>query len=356
MLLKAVKIKPFVILLVLALFISSCMKEEEEPKKTMESIRNEEGVPVKVKEIKTKRFEKKLTFFAKLEGHKESVRGSSIGDKVLKINNRVGDFVKAGKVVVEFPLDIPSMQYEQAKAAFEISQKNYNRMKNLLEAGEISQMQYDGVETEYLVNKRNFESIKQALFVESPISGTIVEIYVREGDMIVSNMPGQPVPLFKVSQLERMIAKVWVSGDEIQYIKKGMKAIGRWNGGTYSGTISDIALAMDEKRNAFQVEISFPNPKRELKSGTTIDLDVIIYSNDSAIVVPQNLIVTEAGKSYIYVAENDKAVKKLISTGNVSGISFEVREGLRSGEMLITEGSTLLNNGTKVKILNTGGK
>jgi hypothetical protein len=48
-------------------------------------------------------------------------------------------------------------------------------MKTLLVAGETSQANFDGAETKYLVDKRNFETANQALFIDAPYDGVIVE-------------------------------------------------------------------------------------------------------------------------------------------------------------------------------------
>lgn len=330
---------------------TSCAPEEKTEAKSMEEIRTEEGYPVKTMTLTPTDFSKSYNYFAKLHGYKESEMGSSIGDRILKINNKIGDYVKEGDIVIEFPKDNPSMPYDQNKTAFETWEKTHERMKNLLEAGNISQQQYDDVNTQYLVAKRNYEAVKQVVFIESPIDGQIIDIYAREGDMIVSVMPGQPKPLFKVAQLDRMRATVWASEAEINQIRKGMEVIGTWNNKTYKGTVSSVALSVNSKKNAFEVEIIFPNGNRELKSGITMDLELLTYHKKDAISIPRNLIVEESGKNYVFVADGDKAIKKLVVIGTKNGSHVEIAEGLNLNDVIITEGASLLENNSKINVI-----
>jgi multidrug efflux pump subunit AcrA (membrane-fusion protein) len=58
----------------------------------------------------------------------------------------------------------------------------------------------------------------------------------------------------------------------------------------------------------------------------------------------------EDGREFVYLAKNDKAEKRFIETGVVSGINVEVLEGLNPGDKLITKGDALVENGVKIKI------
>jgi RND family efflux transporter MFP subunit len=334
-----------VILSSMVISLPSCTKEKKIPPKSMEQIRNEEGVPVKIQEIVAKKFEKFLSFYCKLSGIQESTTHSLVADKIAKVRFKLGDGVKEKQIVVEFPLDNPAVQYSQAKAAFENSEKMYRRMKELLASGETSQLNYDNIETQYLVNKRNWESVKQMLFVEAPISGTISELFVKEGDDI-----DRGKPIFTVAQLNRMKAKIWVSETEVTYLKTGMNATLIYNDTPFEGKISEIGLVMDPYTKAFGVEIQFNNPKRILRSGVTSEIRIRTYLNPSAVIIPRNLIMKEGNQSFVYLVKGSTAEKRLIETGLESGIDVEIKNGLQPGDIIVIEGSSLLQNGSKILV------
>jgi RND family efflux transporter MFP subunit len=271
------------------------------------------------------------------------------GDEIKEVKASIGDYVKEGQVIIEFPKDNPALQYEQAKEQYEIMKKTYDRMKNLLEAGQIAQSRFDEVETQFKVAKRNFESIKQILFVEAPISGTIISLPVRAGDL-----PKRDAPLFTVAQLHKMIVKVDVSEKEIGLVERGMKARAVWNGKEFEGVVTDVPLAMDLKSRSFPVEVRFDNPRKELKSGVTIEVILDAVNKEDVLTIPRSVTIEEGGNYFVYLVKDNKAAKTQIEIGAESGVEMEVMSGLMPGDTLINCCQNMLKDGKKVKIVNKG--
>jgi len=332
-------------MLVISFFLFGCGREEKEAK-SIEEIRKDEGVPVKVNVIETKTFEKYYSFYSKLCGIKEATKGAIVGGKIEKINARVGDLVKKDQIIVEFDKANPGLQYEQGKSAFINAEKTYERLKKLLEAGETSQANFDGAETQYLVAKRNYESLKQMLFIEAPFEGTLVNMKVYEGDNV-----DKDTHLFTIAQLDKMRAKLWASESEISMINKGMAAEMLINNRKYSGRVVDVSLAADPYKQAFYAEVEFNNPNRELKSGVVADIKILTYRNTKAIVIPRNLLMEDEKGSFVFTVNNNTAEKRYVKNGNDSGLDYEIKEGLKKGDVLVVQGGTQLDNGTKVKVI-----
>ena len=337
----------FVLVLIIAgsLLINGCGKDEE-TSKSIEQIQEEEGIPVKITEVKLQPFKKYLSYFSKLGGIKESTRGAIVGGKIEKINFKVGDFVKEDQVVLQFPEDHLAAQYEQAKSAFENAEKTYERMNALLKAGETSQANYDGAETQYLVAKSNLQASKDMIFIDSPFDGYLVDLKVNEGDNVKSD-----THLFTIAQLNIMKAKVWVTDKEIGLIKKGMEADITFNNKVYKGKVTDVSLGIDPTKQAFYAEVEFSNSNLELKNGLTIEVKILVHENNNAIVIPRNLVQKDEKGTFVFVDEKGKATKKYITNGMDSGIKYEVTGGLNKGDKLITQGASQLNDGSKIKVI-----
>ncbi|MFH0736106.1 MAG: efflux RND transporter periplasmic adaptor subunit [bacterium] len=333
--------------IIIAVFAAACGGEDVEKTKSMAQLQNEEGVPVKVKKLEHETFEQGISFYATLAGYKESIQGAMIGDRVDKILVSVGSYVEQNQVVVKFPTDNAELMYEQVKAGFENTEKTYLRTKSLYEAGETSLANFEGIETKYKVEKRNVTAIEKALFIQSPISGKIVEIFVKEGTSVKSE-----TPLFKVAQTDRIRAKIFASQDEVNKLKLGMPASIEYGGSTFKGSVSEISLSMDEMRRAFAVEVLFNNPQQKLNSGVTVDVNVNTYSKQNAIVLERNFIGKEGNKKFVFVTNDGLAEKKYITTGEENGICVEVLSSLKQGEILVTEGVSKLEQGKKVKVIN----
>jgi RND family efflux transporter MFP subunit len=335
----------------IALTLTSCLKDKPEPPKSMEQIKAADGIPVTITEIIPTGFTKELSYFSTLSGYKESVERARVSDQILKINAKVGDFVRENQVIMEFPSNNPVMQYEQAKAALDNAATTLKRMKELLDAGEISQQMVDNTNTQYIVAKRNFEQMNQIIAAKAPISGTIISMPVRVGDV-----PKFEAVLFTVAITNKMIAKVNISDREIGMIKKGMPADVTWNGNVYRGTVSLIGLELSPLTRSFPVEIVINNPKNELKSGITVDVSIKIADDNNVIALDRKFILDEEGKKFVFIEDGGFAKKRQISTGKESGVMVEITNGIQPGDRLISCCTTFLEDGSKIKIESMGNK
>lgn len=334
------------VFLVTFIGFTGCSDGEVEESKSLEQIQKEEGIPVTVEKIAQQKFVKHLTFFGKFKGDKETIVGAMIGGRIEKINARPGNIVRKNDVIIQFPEDSPASQYQQAKSSFENSEKTFQRMKALFEKGEIAQAQYDGVETQYTVAKRNYETMKDMLRLDAPYDGTITEVMVHEGDNVK-----EKTALFTIAKLNKMTIRVQLSDDERMQIKIGMKAIANVGSKSFTGKVSELSLSVNPMTQSFYADLVFDNSKREILAGTTADVKIVTYENNNAIVITRNLVKDESGKKIVYLAGDEKAHKRFVTISNENGSSFEIESGLKEGDLLIVKGSSRLTDGTKIKVI-----
>jgi HlyD family secretion protein len=180
---------------------------------------------------------------------------------------------------------ITQKQYEDAIARYDLmnaqyisAQENYNKVKKIFQQEEIDQAKANlnkataGVE---LLKKNIRDS-----YVISPIKGFIVKTFVERGES-VSPMSS----LFKVSDLDEVELVVYVSEEELGYVKLGQKAdvtIDTYKDKSYEGKVTYISSeaeftpkniqTKDERTKlVFAVKITIPNKDYDLKSGMPAD-------------------------------------------------------------------------------------
>jgi membrane fusion protein (multidrug efflux system) len=338
-----------ILLTILSLFVlicfTSCFKKQEATK-NIEQLQKENGIPVRISQIVQKPYVQVLTYNAPLSGIEESTAKSMVGDVILNVNGKVGDYVKKDQIIISFSQDTPSAQYEQANSAYLNAQQTYNRMQRLFNQGAISQQEMDNVTTAYNVTKANLNSSSQMINVKAPISGYITAMKVSQGDNV---SPG--TELFTISNTSKYKAVIWVPDSEIQYVKKGQKVSAQWGSQTLSGATSTIALAMDQDKKAFRTEIIFNTHPKQIISGITFEIKLEVARINSAIVIERKSITEENNKMYVWLEVDNKAVKTEIKTQHNNGIEFEVISGLKPGDELITEGISLLTDNCLVQII-----
>lgn len=336
--------KTVILIAATATLMFGCGSKEVEEAKNIDQIYAEQGIPVEAVEIQPVEFQVKLPYTAKLTGLRQSFASAMIGGRIEHIFVKVGDYVRKDQILISFPEDAPSGQYQQAKAALDIAESTFNRMNNLYELGGISKQDLDQVDAQYKVALANFDASSQMLKVRAPIDGYVTNIAVRETDGVHAEGV-----LATIAETKKMKAKAWVTEDEICNVQVGMKTTATWNNVTLTGKVTEVGMAMDPGTNAFAVNMEFDNASNMCKSGVMADIDIVSYNNESALIIERKNVLKDVKGKFVYLLKNEKAVKQYITTGQENG-SFEITAGVTAGDKVITEGLHLVYDGAKVKL------
>ena len=82
-----------------------------------------------------------------------------------------------------------------------------------------------------------------------------------------------------------------------------------------------------------------------------IDFKESDTSETSDIILPVNVVsVTEKNQYFVFVAENGKAKRKLVTTGKLYSNGIAITSGLSASDQVITSGYHKLTDNTPIKI------
>jgi RND family efflux transporter MFP subunit len=323
------------------LVFPACSKKTEGDLKSMEQIHAEEGTPVVTREMRPAVFTTFLKYPASFMARSESTAKADLSDVVRVVRVRLGDTVQKDDVIITFSLDNPN--YQQAKANYENAEATYKRTQRLFSSDGVSQQSLDNARTQYEVARANFKAMDDAINVKAPIGGVITRLDVRATENVQSG-----TVLFTVSNLDRIEARIWVSAKDISFIKDGMPVMTEWLDRTIPGKVIQVNMIMDTEKKAFLVLAEFLNAERLLTSGMTLDATLQTYKNDEAMYIHRKELVTEDGVPCVYVSADDRAQRREITIGRTQGLLLEITRGLNPGDLLISEGSQLVQDGSKV--------
>ncbi len=194
--------------------------------------------------------------------------------------------------------------------------------------------------------KANWDNVNKMLNVRAPISGYITRLDVSETENVESGDP-----LFTVANYDRLKAKIWVSEKDIAKFRNDLRAEASWGGNTVKGRVARTDLALNPERQAFGAIVEFENTDHRIKSGISAEITVFVYENPSAVVVDRKYIAENRDEKYVFVASNDTAVKRSIVIGERDGQKTEVLQGLNTGDILVAEGSAMLTDSSRIRIV-----
>ncbi len=336
-----------IILSIFALFVF-CSKGKNESRSIVE-IQKKEGFPVKVEKLQKKAFYKEFYYSGFLKGIKQSeIKTTLIIDEISKVHVKVGDRVKKDQVVIEMDSTNPLAKYNQAKQAYLLYQKTFERIKHVYEVGGVSKQKFDEVKAKYLASKADFISSKNALKLKSPISGIVTEVNIHEGEM-----PTPGIALVKVADIDSVLLIINVSTDDIKYFNVGDSSFITYNNNVYTGIVNKVSLSANQLSRQFTVEILIPNKDKTLNPGIYIDANIKAKVSDSTYVVKRSAVFYDDDDNpYIFYIKNNRAFKKYIKTGIFSSNLVQIFSDLTSGTDIVVYGGNLLADSVKVKVIN----
>ncbi len=87
----------------------------------------------------------------------------------------------------------------------------------------------------------------------------------------------------------------------------------------------------------------------DLPDGTTVELTTVTHVADNSVLIPYDALYFEGGNAYVYVSQDGKAVKKLVTVYLYSTDMAALSAGLFAGQEIITTWAPTLKDGTLIK-------
>jgi RND family efflux transporter MFP subunit len=190
------------------------------------------------------------------------------------------------------------------------------------------------------------EQIRMSKII-SPIDGTVDGVNIKIGQMVAPGLNAISVINFNNLKVKADVAESYASrikvGNEVLVLFPDSKD-------TVTSKVRYAARAINPLTRTFNVEVGLDN-KKEYHPNMVTKLKINDYQSPKPeIVLPVKYIQKGTTEIFVMVAENGKAIKKRISIGREYGGIAEITSGLSDGDMIITEGYDLVNDGDKVAV------
>ena len=322
---------------------------EEELAKS-DTAKKEKFVEVVAVTLQSSVFKTYIEVQGRIDADESVALSSEIPGTITKINVKVGDEVIKGQVLAETDSRAMLQQISDLQTNLDLAKQVYEKQKNLWE-------QKIGTEIQYLQSKTTKESLenKMAAMQEqvrmtkiiSPINGTVDGVNIKIGQAIAPGMGAITVINFSNLKVKADVAETYASrvknGNLVQVFFPDMQD-------SINSKIYYASRAINNLTRTFGVEVLLDNSK-EFHPNMVAKLKINDYQSATPkITVPVKFIQKGTNESFVLVAENGKAVKKVINISReYKGLS-EVIDGLKEGDLLITEGYDLINEGDNISL------
>lgn len=256
--------------------------------------------------------------------------------------------IKQSKLALEQLEETSNAQMDQLSYAIQQAFIQYkSSIKQFESAVTGLDMQDAGVDSQAVQTQSALniaEITKSYQNVKSPITGTVIEIYAKEGNIAA---PGQV--LVKVENFDEISVKTSVNEKEAEFISVG-DIVEIVSDRTLAGEIVSISPAPNAMTQKIDVEIRIKNPQG-LSSNTFVNVKFTAVPI-GGIFIPLESVFLDNDKKFVQIVGAKNAVKYVeITTGEIIDTFIEVVSGLTGTEKIITTKAKLLQEGDKVTTL-----
>lgn len=279
------------------LLLTNCAKKEEEKVKTEITKMLVKTSPVKKSDIK-----ETISLSGDIYGYNEVKVYAKVAGKLLKKIKQENEVVKQDEVIALISRDEEALKFSDAE-------------------------------------------------VKSPIDGIITRYFVGVGDAVFPAHPMPREPVVCIANIDKVKVIVYVSEDDISKIKKGQKAnvyTDAYPGKVFVGEVKEIAATLHPLSRKLKVEIEVENPKHLLKPGMFAKTDIITKLHSNVLTIPK-IAVLDGNE--VFIVENGLAKKISVEPGISDEEKIEIKDGLKLGQEVVTEGNYNLSDGTPVEII-----
>lgn len=233
---------------------------------------------------------------------------------------------------------------KEAKKNYEdASSKNKSIMKQKLEAAELSVSVAEENIKSSLENYQNEKSNYSDRKVVAPISGTVNEINIKNGDDLskLSSGSSREVPII-IGDLGTMKAQVEVSEVDIASVVVGQRATLTFNAlddFTATGKVEKIDSlgTLESGVVTYNVTISFDSLDSRIRPEMNVSASIITDSKQDAVIIPVSALRTENGTYYVEIIRNGTAEKKTVEVGLENNSEAEIKSGISIGDVIVTQ-------------------
>jgi membrane fusion protein (multidrug efflux system) len=270
----------------------------------------------------------------------------------------LGQFVKAGQVLLSVDDQIARLNMEQAKQQYETAKLELAAAERLHASGNVSRAQLIKTQGDTNGAKAAYEralKVYNDCFLKAPIAGYIAE---KDPGVALGNFLAPAFRVARIVDISSLELEVAIGEGEIGLIKPGAEAsitVPTSPQPEHRGVVKAVAAGSDPLTGSYAVVVTWANTEEEsVKAGMTAQVSIETTDVGETVIIPASALVRREGKVYVFLVENGKAKPQEVRPGKRLGSRIEIKEGVEEGDVLITSRLTALLPQDEVEVTMLG--
>ncbi len=265
-----------------------------------------------------------------------------------------GQLVKAGQLLVQLDDRETTAELEQARAARDQIRQTLARSRALLEqrAAPVARVE----EQEQLLRAaearvRMVEAKLKDLQIVAPFDGRVGIRRVSPGALVTANAlaTGQITTLDDTSIVKLRFNVPETALSSIQVGSNVGAQSSAYQGRSFQGKVAVVDTRIDPATRSVEVRADIPNKDGLLKPGMFMTVQLTIGRREQALLLPEEALVPEGTRQFVFVVANGRAVKTEVKLGTRIPGEVEVVQGLQPGATVVVGGVQRIRDGSPVR-------
>lgn len=264
---------------------------------------------------------------------------SPFDDVVEDVLVREGQQVAKGQVLARFRNDIMTTGAASAQARLKSAAADYERQKNLLAEGAVSQRDVEAAEANWRAAQAENAAASKRLAdatVRAPEAGAVTARSVQSGTRV-----GAGDPLFVVSNTRELEFEASVPSEYVRLVRPGSPVrldVAGFEAGTIQGRVARVNSQADAATRQVKVYVNVPNHGARLVGGLFATGSVVTKEARKVLAVPSAALRHDGDATFVWVLTAGKLDKKSVKAGlrDERRDLVEVLSGLAEGDQVIT--------------------
>lgn len=210
----------------------------------------------------------------------EAILSSRISGQVTEVPVELGDKIEKGDLLIAIRDNQYVSELRKAGAVYDAATKRYNMSDDMMSSGDLSTFDFVTAERDMIVSEEAVKIAKEdldACKILAPYSGRVVEVFVKEHELVENQQP-----LIKVVDDKMLLAHFLVphklfnlvnEGDEVELTITSIDS-------TVKAKVCNIAAVLDSASRRFDVYAEVNNSSDALRVGMCGKIKLAQFSKD----------------------------------------------------------------------------
>lgn len=275
---------------------------------------------------------------------------AKIADRVAAIHFKEGQQVAKGAVLIELDSDEAKADLAAAQAAETDSRSQFKRSRELFQTRALSESQLEQLQATLLANEARVAAARSRLndrTITAPFSGRVGLRNVSLGGLVNPGAVITTLDDLSVVKLDFAVPEVFLAT-----LKPGLTVAARSNAypdTTFDGRVASVDTRVDPTTRSVAIRALIDNRDGRLRPGMFMTVK-LVRSEGEALMLPEQAIVPENDRHFVFVVADGHAQKREITIGRRRPGEVEVLQGLTPEDSVILDGTLNVRDGSPVRV------